>query len=112
VGEVLQLDSEKQLLKQYYARQRIPSPNGGVLMLLGVRPAADGSAVAIFECSVSSLRYDVKIPKASRAERKAVKETLDAGLDPACPRHGRGEPLVRRGPDLVCRACGVPYARA
>jgi hypothetical protein len=112
VGEVLELDNEKQLLKQYYARLRIPSPNGGVLMFLGVRPDADGSATAILECSVSSLRYDLKIPKASRSERKAVKEAVAAGRDPDCPRHGPGEMLVRAGPELVCRSCGISYGKA
>ena len=111
MGEVLQLGNEKQLLKQYYGGQQIPSPNGGFLMLLGVRRAGDGSATAIFECSVSSLRYDVKIPKATRAERKSVKDDVDAGLDPNCPRHGFGHRLVRAGRDLICPSCGVAYGK-
>jgi len=111
LGEALQLDTDKQLLRQYYAGQQIPSPNGGFLMLLGVR-AIDGGAVAIFECSVSSLRYEALIPKATRAERKKVKEELDAGRDPDCPRHGFGTRLVRAGRDLVCRSCGIAYAKA
>jgi hypothetical protein len=111
LADVVQLENEKQLLKHYYAGQQIPSPNGGFLMLLGVRPQPDGSARAIFECNVSSLRYDVTIPKATRTERKKVKEVLDEGGDPDCPRHGDGERLVRAGKDLVCRACGVPYAK-
>jgi hypothetical protein len=112
LGDVLQLDNEKQLLKQYYAGNQIPSPNGGFLILLGLRAADDGSAVAILECSVSWLRYEVKIPKATRAERKKVKEILDAGEEPDCPRHGVGTRLTRAGRDLVCRSCGVAYAKA
>ena len=112
MGDVLQLDNEKQLLKQYYAGSQIPSPNGGFLILLGLRGVDDGSAVAILECSVSSLRYEVKIPKATRGERKKVKEVLDAGGDPDCPRHGDGIRLTRAGRDLVCTRCGVAYAKA
>lgn len=112
MGDVLQLDNDKQLLKRFYAGHQIDSPNGGFLMLLGVRGTDDGSAVAIFECSVSSLRYEMKIPKATRTERKAVKEVVDAGNDPDCPRHGYGVRLVRAGRDLVCVRCGIAYGKA
>jgi hypothetical protein len=112
VGDVLQLGSEKQLLKQYYAGQQMKSPNdGGFLILLGVRAAEGGSATAMFECSVSSLRYEIPIPKATRGERKTVKDVIDAGDDPDCPRHGFGTRLVRAGRDYICRDCGVPYGR-
>jgi hypothetical protein len=111
LADALKLDNEKQLLKQYYAGARIESPNGGFLMLLGLRAAQGGHAVAMFECSVSSLRYEVVIPKATRTERKKVKDVLDAGGDPDCPRHGPGTRLVRAGRNLVCPACGVAYAR-
>jgi hypothetical protein len=111
LGQVLQLDNHKQLLKQYYLGQQMESPNGGFLMLLGVRPTEDGSAVAIFECSASSLRYELPIPKATRTERRKVKDSIDAGEDPLCPRHGYGYGLVRAGKDLVCTACGVAYGK-
>lgn len=107
----LRLENEKQLLKQYYAGQRMESPNDGFLILLGVRAAEGGTAVALFECSASSLRYEIPIPKATRTERKRVKDALDAGEDPDCPRHGAGHRLVRAGKDLVCKSCGVPYAK-
>jgi hypothetical protein len=112
LGDVLQLNNEKQLLKQYYAGQQMESPNGGFLILLGVRAVDGGSAVGMFECSVSSLRYEISIPKATRGERKAVKDTLDSEKDPVCPRHGYSSRLVRAGRDYVCRDCGVPYGRA
>lgn len=112
LGDVLRLDNEKKLLKQYYAGQQMPSPNGGFLMLLGVRPDGVGAAVGMFECSVSSLRYEIVIPKATRGERKAVKEVRVAGNDPDCPRHGVGHRLVRAGNDLVCRRCGIPFVKA
>ena len=111
MADALRLDNEKQLLKQYYAGQQIESPNGGFMMLLGIRQGPDG-AVAIFECSATSMRYDVPIPKATRTERKRVKEIIDAGDDPDCPRHGAGTRLVRAGRDLVCNSCGVAYGRA
>ena len=111
MADVLQLDDEKRSLKQYYAGQQMESPNGGFLMLLGIRPA-DNGAVGIFECSATSMRYEISIPKATRTERKRVKEVLDAGDDPDCPRHGVGTRLVRAGKDLVCTKCGVPYAKA
>lgn len=111
LGDALRLENEKQLLKQYYAGQRMESPNGGYLMLLGVRPVEGGSAIGIFECSASSLRYEIEIPKATRTERKKVRDALDGGEDSDCPRHGQGMRLMRAGRDLVCVACGIPYAR-
>ncbi len=112
MGDPLRLDSEKLLLKQYYAGQRMESPNGGFLMLLGISSGEGGVAVGIFECSASSLRYELVIPKATRGERKRVKEVVDAGEDPDCPRHGPAVRLVRAGRDLVCTECGVVYAKA
>ena len=111
MANALRLDNEKQLLKQYYGGQQIESPNGGFLMLLGIRQGDDG-ATAIFECSATSMRYEVPIPKATRTERKKVKEEVDAGGDPDCPRHGPGTRLVRAGRDLVCSRCGVAYGKA
>ncbi len=111
MAEEMRLDDEKQLRKQYYAGQQIESPNGGFLMLLGIRQGEDGAA-AIFECSATSMRYEMTIPKATRTERKKVKEVLQAGDDPDCPRHGYGTRLVRAGNDLVCTYCGVAYAKA
>ena len=110
--EVLQVYDEKQVLKQYYAGAQMDSPNGGFFMLLGIRPGKGGTAVALLECSVSSLRYQIVIPKATKAERKKVKDVLDAGDDPDCPRHGPGMRLVRAGKNFVCNSCGVAYARA
>lgn len=112
MGDALQLDNAKQLLQQYYAGQQVESPNGGFLMLLGIRGNDDGSATAIFECNVSSLRYEIDIPKATRTERRKVRETLKKGGDAHCPRHGPGSRLVRAGKDLICAECGVAYAKA
>lgn len=110
--DAIRLDDEKALLKAYYAGHRMESPNGGYLMLLGIHPVEGGTAIGMFECSASSLRYEIEIPKATRTERKKVRDTLDEGDDPDCPRHGQGMRLVRAGRDLVCTACGIAYARA
>ena len=112
MADALQLDNEKQLLQQYYSGQQVESPNGGFLMLLGIRSNEDGSATAMLECNVSSLRYELVIPKATRSERKEIREVLKEGKDPHCPRHGPGTRLVRAGKDLVCPDCGVAYAKA
>lgn len=111
MADALGLANEKQVLKQYYAGQQIDSPNGGFLMLLGIRHGDDG-ATAIFECSATSMRYELRIPKATRTERKKVKDVVDSGDDPDCPRHGPGTRLARAGRVLVCSSCGVPYGRA
>ena len=111
MAEALRMGKAKQLLKQYYAGQRIESPNGGFLILLGIRPQQGGTAVGVFECSASSLRYEIVIPKATRTERKKVREALQQGGDPGCPRHGPEFRLVRAGKNLVCSHCGVAYAR-
>ena len=87
------------------------SPNGGFLILLGIRPQEGGAAVGVFECSVSSLRYEIVIPKATRTERKKVRDVLQQGGDPCCPRHGLDFRLVRVGKNLVCSRCGVADAR-
>ena len=109
--DALRLDNEKQLLKLYYAGQRMESPNGGFLMLLGIHPGESGEAVGMFECSASSLRYEIVIPKGTRTERKRVRDELDAGDDPDCPRHGPGFRLARAGKSFVCKDCGISYAR-
>lgn len=102
----------KALLKIYYEGGRMPSPMGGFLEPLRVRPEDDGTGTALFECSASSLRFSLPIPKATRAERKKVKEQQEERLDPTCPRHDDPpRSLQRVGDHLVCPACGVRYGR-
>ena len=90
----------------------MPSPAGGFLILLGIRGTETGSAIAIFECSVSWIRYELEIPKATRTEKKKVKDLVTAGRDPDCPRHGDGTRLTRAGKELVCRSCGISFGKA
>ena len=111
MADALRMEKGKQLLKHYYAGQRMESPNGGFLILLGIRPQESGKAVGVFECSASSLRYEIVIPKATRTERKKVRDVLQQDGDPDCPRHGPDFRLARAGKNLVCSRCGVAYAR-
>ncbi|MEQ9400476.1 MAG: hypothetical protein RJQ04_15035 [Longimicrobiales bacterium] len=111
VGDAVTLDDDKPVLRAYYAGTRIPSPNGGFFIPLGIRPMDDGSALLFLEFSASSLRYWAVVPKVTRTERKKVRDLLNEGVDPDCPRHGDRQRLVRVGRDLVCPLCGVAYAR-
>jgi hypothetical protein len=108
---VMLLADDKALLRAYYAGQQIASPIEGFLIPLGVRAHPDGSATALFECSASSLRYQLPIPKANRSERDKVKAAQDAGEEPDCPRHGHGQRLFRAGSELMCSFCGVSYGK-
>ena len=110
-GGPLPLADAKKLQKRYYAGLQLPSPQGGFLEPLRVRHEKDRSATAIFECTTSSLRYALPIPKATRTERSKVKKMQAEGADPNCPRHGSSTRLLRAGRDLLCPLCGVPYGR-
>lgn len=111
VDERLSLSDEDSLLRLYYDGGRLPSPSGGFLMVLGVRPEEDGSGSILLECTSSSLRYQMSVPKATRSERKKVRAMIDEGTDPNCPRH-QSRFLVRIRHDLACPDCGVRYAKA
>ena len=110
-GQRLTLPDEDGLLCIYYEGGRLPSPSGGFLMVLGVQPEAEGSGSVVLECTSSSLRYRMSVPKATRSERKKVRDLIDEGGDPECPRH-REQLLVRIRHDLSCPRCGVRYAKA
>ena len=110
-GQRLTLSDEDGLLSIYYEGGRLPSPSGGFLMVLGVQPEAEGSGSVVLECTSSSLRYRMSVPKATRSERKKVRDLIDEGGDPECPRH-REQLLVRIRHDLSCPRCGVRYAKA
>lgn len=98
------------MLEAYYRGGHLPSPMGGFLDPLRVRNESDGSGTVLFECSASSLRYELRIPKATRAEKGVVKAAQEAGEPVVCPRHT--EPVLRlrrMGGHLVCPKCGVRY---
>ncbi len=109
---IMRLQEDKILLRAFYAGQQMPSPMGGFLQLQVVRSREDGSAIALMECSASSLRYQMELAKATRRERAKVKAVRDAGGDPDCPRHGPGIRLLREGKDLVCPLCRISYGKA
>ncbi len=100
------------LRELYYAGAQLPSPMEGFLEVLHVTPEEDGSGTVIFECLSSSLRFRLSLKAATRGERKKVRERIDDGMDPECPRHSGGQRLTRIGRNLICSACGVRYAKA
>lgn len=112
LADAITLRRSKELLDAYYAGLRLESPNDGFLIPLAVTPGKAGTAVVLFECSASSLRYKLNIPKATSTERRKVREVMKTGADPDCPRHGQGQRLVRVDKDLVCNLCGVAFAKA
>ena len=111
VDGALPVENRKAALRNFYEGVQIPSPNGGFFIPLGVRAGEDGTANLFLECSASSLRYWLEIPKATRTERKKVKDVLATGEDPVCPRHVPPERLVRVGRDLVCQLCSIAYGK-
>jgi hypothetical protein len=106
------LPKDKKLLQRYYSGERLDSPMGGQLDILGVREGEGGTGRALLECNTSSLRFVLVIPKATRTERAKVKEALEAGEDLFCPRHGPYQRLSKSGKQWVCSECGVPYGKS
>jgi len=105
------LPKEKKLLQSYYAGERLASPMGGQLDILGVREGEGGVGRVLLECNVSSLRYVLTIPKATRAERGTIKEAIEGGDDLNCPRHGGYYRLSKSGKNWVCQQCGIAYGK-
>jgi len=108
--EPLTLDNETEVLRHYYEGSQLPSPMEGFLAAIHVQYEDDGSGTVLFECLSSSLRFKLHIKKATRTERSKVKEMIDSGVDPICPRHVDMR-LARVGPNFICPACGVRYGR-
>ena len=111
-GKPIALPKEKKLLQDYYDGVRLSSPLGGQLDLLGIREGEGGVGRIVFECNVSSLRFVLTIPKATKTERSKIKKLLEAGEDPLCPRHGSRQRLTKFGKDWGCPLCGVVYGRS
>jgi len=110
----LPLPEPRKQLRRYYAGDMMPSPQGGGLLeIVRIQPGKgtrEGGRV-IFECLTSTLRYELRIPAASKEEKDAVRAMQDAGQDPTCPRHGESVRLLRVGPNMSCTQCGVAYGR-
>lgn len=109
---ILPLEDERERLEAYYEGRRMPSPMGGHLDPIRVQMEDDGSGTVILECTSSSLRFALPVKKATRTERRKVREMQDEDREPACPRHGADQLLVRVGKDLACPRCGVRYGKA
>lgn len=110
--ETLPIKDTETLSQLYYAGAQLPSPMDGFLEVLHVQPEEDGSGTVFFECLSSSLRFRLPLQVATRTERRKVRERIDNGMEPECPRHAAGLRLVRLGRNLICPACGVRYAKA
>ena len=106
------LPKAKKVLQRYYGGGRLSSPLGGLFDVLGVREGDGGTGRVLLECNTSSLRFVLEIPKATRIERAAIKEALQAGDDLFCPRHGTDQRLSKSGKNWVCSECGVPYGKS
>jgi hypothetical protein len=109
--EAIRLENQEELRERYYEGAQVPSPMDGFLEPVRVRYGGAGDGTVLFDCLSSSLRFELTIPRATRTERRKVREMLDRGEDPVCPRHGRGTSLIRNDRDLVCPECGVRFAR-
>jgi hypothetical protein len=111
-GNPIPLPKEKKVLQAYYGGDRLQSPMGGQLDLLGVREGEGGTGRVLLECNVSSLRFVLTIPKATRAEKATIQEAIDTGDDLTCPRHGSYQRLTKSGKNWVCNLCGVVYGKS
>jgi len=109
---VMPLPDPEEYRDAYYEGRVMTSPMGGRLDPLTVRMEDDGSGTVIFECSSSSLRYELSIPTGTRTERRKVKEVRESGIDPYCPRHGEDTRLIRVDRDVACPQCGARFGRA
>ncbi len=106
------LSRHKKLLQRFYGGERLRSPLGGHLDVLGIREGEGGRGQVLLECNTSSLRFVLTVPRATRTELAKVKEALEAGDEPVCPRHGPFQRLSRSGRQLICPLCGVPFGKA
>lgn len=110
--EALPLKESTALTKQFYAGARMESPLGGKLELLGFQGLPDGSARLFFECTASSLRFEMTVSKGTRRDREKIKEQVANGEDPVCPRCFGRYPLDRVGQKMRCSHCGVAFGKA
>ena len=66
------LPREKKTLLRYYKGERLRSPMGGHLDVMGIREGCDGHGKVMLECNTSSLRYLLEIPKATYSMQGTV----------------------------------------
>ena len=111
-GAILPLPEGGRLRTTYYGGGSMPSPMGGSLELIRVQFSPSGPGRVLFECMTSSLRYELSIPRATKAEKAGVQEALAAKGELACPRHRDLSRLDRVGRLLVCRKCGIAFGEA
>ncbi|MBT8396195.1 MAG: hypothetical protein HKO65_00750 [Gemmatimonadetes bacterium] len=102
----------KKTLEAYYAGKRLESPQGGHLDILGIREGSTGLGRVLMECNTSSLRFVLRIPKATKTEKADIKKLIEAGEDLFCPRHGDDQRLTKSGKNWICALCGISYGKS
>lgn len=106
------LPKTKKTLEAYYAGKRLESPQGGHLDILGIREGSTGLGRVLMECNTSSLRFVLRIPKATKTEKADIKKLIEAGEDLFCPRHGDDQRLTKSGKNWICALCGISYGKS
>lgn len=91
--------------------RQVPSPMGGFLESLGTRDEPNGTSTVLFECKISTLRFQLPLRRSTWRERKKVRAQADEGLEPMCPRAELGPALVRRGQEWYCPRCSLMFGR-
>lgn len=91
--------------------RQVPSPMGGFLESLGTRSEPNGTSTILFECKISTLRFQLPLRRSTWRERRKVRTQADEGLDPMCPRAELGPALERRGRDWYCPRCNLMLGR-
>ena len=108
---VEELDEVKKMERLHCSHRQVPSPMGGFLMELAVRPEKNGTSTVLFECKTSALRFELPLRISTWRERRKVRIQAEEGLDPMCPRGEIGPRLVRRGKDFFCPRCSIMFGR-
>lgn len=107
--ELPDLDKAERL---HCSGRQVPSPMGGFLESLGTRGEPDGTSTILFECKISTLRFQLPLRRSTWRERRKVRAQADEGLEPMCPRAEFGPAMVRRGKDWYCPRCNLMFGRA
>lgn len=107
--ELPDLDKAERL---HCSGRQVPSPMGGFLESLGTRGEPNGTSTVLFECKISTLRFQLPLRRSTWRERRKVRAQADEGLEPMCPRAELGPALVRRGQDWYCPRCNLMFGRA
>lgn len=103
--------AEGAVLREYYGGDGMPCPVqcGERADVVRVSTNEDGSGVLWVECASCAQRESYHISPPTTSERKKVREMVESGREPSCPRHDPPVALARVGRRLICPGCGVRY---